>query len=149
MIQQEEMDCRAGFTTSHVDVEKIPELRPPGVSRQCVLTRPLIDQADWLGVTVTTNLYWVFVTEVLPAVADRHPGPSSQHPGVAKLPSPLHLLSALLGLHHRPVEPAHGGDTGGLAVLALPVVLRQRQEVGTTYLNYYAKSSQWSQYKRI
>ena len=73
-------------------------------------------------------------------MADRHPGPSPQHPGTAQLHDPLHLLSALLGLHHRPVEPAQGGDAGGLAALALPVVLRQRQEVGTTNLNYEANA---------
>ena len=70
-------------------------------------------------------------------MTDRHPSSSPQHPRVAQLPSALHLLAAFLGLHHGPVEPAQGGDTGGLAPLALPVVLRQRQEVGTTYLNYF------------
>ena len=70
-------------------------------------------------------------------MTDCHPSPSPQHPRVAQLPSALRLLATLLGLHHRHVEPAQGGDTGGLAPLALPVVLRQGQEVGTTYLNYF------------
>ena len=85
-----------------------------------------------------TDLYRVFVAEVVPAVTDGHPGSSPQYPGVAELPGPRARPGpALLGLHHRLVEPAQGGDAGGLAVLALPVVLRQGQELGTTDLNCF------------
>ena len=70
-------------------------------------------------------------------MTDGDPGAAPQDPGVAELPGPRARPGpALLGLHHRPVKPAQGGDAGGLAVLALPVVLRQRQELGTTDLNY-------------
>ena len=71
-------------------------------------------------------------------MTDGHPGASPQHPGVAQLPgSGARPGTALLRLHQGSVKGAQGGDTGGLAPLALPVVLRQGQELGTTDLNYF------------
>ena len=73
-------------------------------------------------------------------MTDSDPGSSPQYPGVAPLSGPVARPgpgTTLLALHHRPVVPAQGGDAGGLAALALPVVLWQRQEVLTAYLNYF------------